>query len=209
MSEQRTWSPAWLELSGLPEWLNARVRQGAWSVFKKLVESDCEVNYHPAPFEMTVSDLARRTGQKVAAVERILAGLRKKRLISCFIPEHPDENLLCQIATPLPLPESRDAVLARLPRVMQRDELRYLDRVVPSEDSEAMLREIVDNYLNTVSQKMNAIILDELRLLAVRFPRDRIRRMFARARHAGMDSLTWVTHQLVREENRGQKTSNG
>jgi hypothetical protein len=209
MSEQRTWSPAWLELSGLPEWLNARVRQGAWSVFKKLVESDCEVNYHPDPFEIPVSDLARRTGLKVAAVERILAGLRKKRLISCFIPEHPDENLLCQIATPLPLPEPRDAVLARLPRAMQRDELRYLDRVVPSEDSEAMLREIVDNYLNTVSQKMNAIILDELRLLAVRFPRDRIRRMFARARHAGMDSLTWVTHQLIREESRGQKTSNG
>jgi hypothetical protein len=206
MSEQRVWSPVWLELSGLPEWLNARVRQGAWTVFKKLVEADCEANFRPAPFEMTVSDLSRRTGLKVEAVERILAGLRRKRLISCFIPEHPDENLLCQIATPLPLPEPRDAVLARLPRAMQRDELRYLDQVALSEESENVLREIVDGYLNNVSQKMNPMILDELRLVAVRFPRERIRKMFARARHVGVDSLAWVTRELIREESHGQKT---
>jgi hypothetical protein len=208
MSEQRVWSPAWLELSGLPEWLNARVRQGAWPVFKKLVEADCEVNYRPAPFEMPVSELARRTGQKVEVVGRILAGLRRKRLISCFIPEHPDENLLCRITTPLPLPEPRDVVLAHLPRAMQRDELRYLDQVALSDEAEALLREVVDGYLNNVSQKMNPMILDELRLVAVRFPRDRIRKMFARARHAGVDSLTWVTRELIREESRGQKTDN-
>jgi len=208
MSEQRVWSPAWLELSGLPEWLNARIRQGAWPVFKKLVEMDCEVNYRPAPFEMPVSDLARRTGLKVEAVERILAGLRRKRLISCFIPEHPDENLLCQIATPLPLPDSRDVVLARLGRAMQRDELRYLDQVVLSDESEAALREVVDGYLNTVSQKMNPMILDELRLVAIRFPRERIRKTFARARYVGVDSLAWVTRELIREESRGQKTDN-
>jgi hypothetical protein len=127
-------------------------------------------------------------------------------LISCFIPEHPDENLLCQIATPLPLPEPRDAVLARLPRAMQRDELRYLDQVALSEESENVLREIVDGYLNNVSQKMNPMILDELRLVAVRFPRERIRKMFARARHVGVDSLAWVTRELIREESHGQKT---
>lgn len=189
----------------MPEWLNARVRQGAWAVFKKLVEMDCEVNYRPAPFEMPVSDLARRTGLKVEAVERILAGLRRKRLISCFIPEHPDENLLCQIATPLPLPDARDIVLAR---AMQRDELRYLDQVVLSDESEAALREVVDGYLNTVSQKMNPMILDELRLVAIRFPRERIRKTFARARYVGVDSLAWVTRELIREESRGQKTDN-
>jgi len=204
MSEQRVWSPAWLEVSGLPEWLSARVRQGAWAIFKKLVETDCEVNYRPAPFETTMSDLERRTGLKVEVVARILAGLRRKRLISCFIPEHPDENMLCQITTPLPLPESRDAILARLPHAMQRDELRYLDQVALSEESEGQLREIVDGYLNTVSQKMNPMILDELRLLAVRFPRDRIRKMFGRARHIGVDSLNWVTRELIREESRGQ-----
>ena len=208
MSEQRVWSPAWLELSGLPEWLNARVRQGAWSVFKKLVETDCEVNYRPAPFEISLSELAGRTGLKVEAVERILTKLRRKRLISCFIPEHPDENVLCRIATPLPLPDPREAVLARLPRALQRDALRYLDQVVVSDESEALLREVIDSYLDNVSQKMNAIILDELQLLAARFRRDRIRRMFARARHVGVDSLGWVTRELVREESRGQKTAN-
>jgi len=208
MSEQRVWSPAWLELSGLPEWLNARVRQGAWFVFKKLVETDCEVNYRPAPFEISISELAHRTGLKVELVERILTALRRKRVISCFIPEHPDENILCQITTPLPLPESRDVILARLPRAMQRDELRYLDQVTLSDESEGLLREIVDGYLDNVSQKMNPMILDELRLVAVRFPRDRIRKMFARARHVGIDSLQWVTRELIREESRGQKTDN-
>ena len=208
MSEQRVWSPAWLDLSGLPEWLNGRVRQGAWTVFKKLVELDCEVNYHPGPFEITVSDLARRTGVKVEVVDRILKALHKKRVVSCFIPEHPDEELLCQISTPLPLPESRDKVLERLPRAMQRDALRYLDRARVSEESEERLREVVDGYLNNVSQKMNAMILDELQLLAARFRHDQLRRVFARARHVGIDSLAWVTRQLVREESRGKKGKN-
>ena len=208
MSEQRTWSPAWLELSGLPEWLNARARQGAWTVFKKLVEIDCEVNYHPGPFEVTVTELARRTGLKVEAVERILKALHKKRVISSFVPEHPDENLLCRIAVPLPLPDSRDTVLERLPRAMQRDALRYLDRERVSEESEALLREVVDGYLDNVSQKMNAMILDELRLLAARFRRDQLRRVFARARHVGIDSLAWVTRELVREESRGKDARN-
>jgi len=206
MSEQRIWSPAWLELAGFPEWMNTKVRQGAWSVFKKLVETDCEVNYRPAPFELPVSELARRTGLKVEVVERILAGLKRKRLISCFVPDHPDENLLCQITTPLPLPGSREVVLGRLPHALQRDELRYLDQVTPAEGSEALIREVVDGYLSNVSQKMNSMILDELRLLAVRFPRERIRRAFARARYAGVDSLTGVTREMVREESRGQKT---
>jgi hypothetical protein len=203
MSEQRVWSPAWLELAGLPDWLNGKVRQGAWPVFKKLVEADCAVNYHPAPFEMPVTELATRTGLKIEVVERILKGLQRKRLIACFIPEHPDENMLCRISTPLPLPDDRNAVLARLPKAMQRDTLRYLDRVLEDEKSEA-LREIVDAYLDNVSQKMNAMILDELRLLAARFRRDRIRKMFMRARHIGIDSLAWVTRELVREENRGK-----
>jgi len=205
MAEQRVWSPAWLELSGLPEWLNVKIRQGAWSVFKKLAELDCEVNFHPGPFEIPLSDLARRTGLKVEVAERILRKLRAKRIISCFIPEHPDENLLCRISVPLPLPEPREAVLARLPKAMQREQLRYLDALEPGEQDEALLREIVDAYLDNVSQKMNAVILDELKLLASRFRRDRIRRVFARARHAGIDSLAWVTRELVREENRGEK----
>jgi len=205
MSEQRVWSPVWLELSGLPAWLNKKVRQGAWTIFKKLVETDCEVNYSPAPFEIPLGELARRTGLKVEVVERILAGLRRKRLICCFIPEHPDENLLCQIATPLPMPEGREVVLARLPRSIQREELRYLDQVALSDESQALLREIVVSYLDTVSQKMNPMILDELRLLAVRFRRERIRRVFGRARLAGVTSLTWVTRELVREESRGEK----
>jgi len=206
MSEQRVWSPVWLELSGLPEWLNKKVRQGAWPVFKKLVETDCEVNYRPAPFEIPLGELARRTGLKSEVVERILAGLRRKRMICCFIPEHPDENLLCQIATPLPLPEEREVVVGRLPRAIQREELRYLDQVALSDESQTLLREIVDSYLDTVSHKMNPMILDELRLLAVRFRRDQIRRVFGRARHAGITSLTWVSRELVREENRREKT---
>lgn len=205
MSEQRVWSPAWLEFSGLPEWLNARVRQGAWTVFKKLVETDCEVNHHPGAFEIPVRELARRTGLTPEVVERILKRLHKKRVISCFVPEHPDENLLCQIAVPLPLPEPRDKVIGRLPRAIQRDVLRYLDRTRVSEESEGLMREVVDGYLDNVSQKMNAMILDELRLLAARFRRDKIRRVFARARHVGVDSLTWVIRELAREESREQK----
>lgn len=206
MSGQRIWSPAWLELSGLPEWLNKRVRQGAWSVFKKLVEIDCELNHRPGPVEIPLSELARRTGLRVDVVERILKGLRRKRMISCFIPDHPDENALISITTPLPLPEPREAVISRLPREMQRAELRYLDSVEPKADEEAVLREVIDAYLDNVSQKMNPIILDELKLLTARFGRDRLRRLFGRARRIGIDSLAWVNRELVREENRGQET---
>ncbi len=206
MSEQRIWFPVWLELCGLPEWLNTKVRQGAWGVFKKLVELDCEANFQPGHFEIPLSDLARRTGLPPATVARILHGLRRKRLISCFVPEHPDENILCKIAVPLPLPEPRDVVLGRLPRALQREELRYLDQMALSEEQEAQLREIVDEYLNKVSQKMNAIILDELRLIAARYPRERIRRHFARARAAGFDSLSWISREMAREELHEQKT---
>ena len=55
---------------------------------------------------------------------------------------------------------------------------------------------------------MNPMILDELRLVAIRFPRERIRKTFARARYVGVDSLAWVTRELIREESRGQKTDN-
>jgi len=207
MSEQRVWSPAWLEFAGVPEWLNTRVRQGAWPVFKKLAELDCEVNFRPASFEVSLAELARRLGMKTEAVEKILVALRKKRLITCFLPEHPEENMLCRIATPLPLPESRDKVLGRLPRSMQRAELRYLDRTELSNESEELLRELVDAYMNHVSHKMNALILDEIRLLAVRFRHDRIRRIFSRAHALGIDSLGWVTRELVREEVRGQESA--
>jgi hypothetical protein len=206
MSEQRIWSPAWLEWVGLPEHLNTRVRQGAWPVFKKLVELDCETNFRPAPFEITVTELARRTGTKADALVKVLEALRKKRFISCFLPEHPDEEMLCQVTTPLPLPGARDAVLARLPRSMQRDELRYLDEVEIGDQSREQLRELVDSYMNNVSHKMNAFILDEIKMLAVRFRTDQIRRIFARARTLGIDSLGWVTRELVREDTGGQKS---
>lgn len=206
MAEQRIWAPEWLELSGLPEWLNTKVRQGAWTVFRKLVETDCQANFKPAPFEISITDLARRTGLKVEIVERILKALHKKRVVSSFIPDHPDERALCQISTPIPLPASRDKILAALPREMVREELRYLDRVEPTGDSDAVMREIVDAYMNLVSHKMNPIILDELRLLSLRFSKERLRRAFSRAKYVGVDSLSWVTRELIREDARGKKT---
>jgi len=67
------------------------------------------------------------------------------------------------------------------------------------------LQEVVDMYFNTVGMKMNAFVLDELRLLRERFELDQIRYAFRRARQNEIRSLNWVVQQLVKQSKKAEE----
>jgi hypothetical protein len=199
--------PAWLEFSGLPKLLNAKVRIGAWSVFAKLVELDCERNRRPGLVELTVSELAERVGLKPEVVMRILKGLSKCKVAQSFIPEHPDEEMLFCVAAPLKAPHSRAGIEQRLNQagVPGPWSFRYLDKESTEGASESALQEVVDAYFNAIGLKMNTFILDELRLLSSRFTLKRVKRAFALAHQRGIRQLGWVARELYRWERRDRQ----
>ena len=81
MNEQRAEFPLWLELCGLPQYVYEKVRKDAWIVFKKVVELDCFANIDPGIIEISLNELANRTGLPVETVEKCLLALKKKKLI--------------------------------------------------------------------------------------------------------------------------------
>lgn len=201
--------PLWLELSGIPRLLNTKIRSGAWSIFKTIVEVDSTHNRSPDVVEMSVAELSERTGIEEKTVTRILKKLKKERLVTCFLPDSPEEKALIRISTPLQTPVSPEEIRRSHPGLFPpgNDFFRYVDETVP-EEAEAQdqtLQEIVDLYFNTIGLKMNTFILDELKLIRYRFPLDKIKRSFHRARRNEIASLTWVIKDLLREAQRGQK----
>ena len=205
--EEKVWSPLWLEYSGLPQLVGEKIRGGfGWVVFRKIVELDCAVNPEPDTVEITLSELAMRCGVPETAIQRIVVGLRKLKLIKCFLPEDEEEVALLKVTVPLPTPKGRDELKATWPRLFQEtpQRFRYLDDwetvVEESSAEDLVLQEIVDLYFNTVGLKMNAFILDELRLVRTRFRVERIRRVFRRAQQNDIHSLHWIVKELIREK---------
>ena len=91
MSERYS-SAEWLELAGLPVELNAKVRSGAWVVFKKIVELDCGRNRDPGAVEISLDELGERCGLDWEKIARIIEALRKRKVLACFLPDNPDER---------------------------------------------------------------------------------------------------------------------
>jgi hypothetical protein len=203
--EQKAWAPLWLEYSGLPELVGDKVRGGAgWLVFRKIVELDCAANAHPAPVEVSVEELCRRTGTPAVVIHKALAALRKLKLIACFIPEDDEEPGLFRVSVPLRTPVSRADLRAAHPTLFADPQhyFRYLDEATgdlsPDDAPDPALQEVVDLYFNTVGLKMNAFILDELRLIRHRFPLEQVKKVFRRAQQNEIRSLSWVVRELVR-----------
>ncbi len=115
LSEPMAASPLWLAYSGLPEWLNQQVNRSAWLVFKTVVELDCARNARPATVEVTPVELAAWCGLEAEAVMRTLEGLRRKKCVALFLPEHPEEMALIEVKVPLPTPRSSTEVRERFP----------------------------------------------------------------------------------------------
>jgi hypothetical protein len=205
--EEKVSSPLWLEYSGLPQLVGEKIRGGyGWAVFKKIVELDCAANPEPDTVEITLSELAMRCGVPENAIQRAVMGLRKLKLIKCFLPEDEEEVALLKVSVPLPVPRGREELKAGWPRLFQEtpQRFRYLDEwetvVEETSAEDPLLQEIVDLYFNTVGLKMNAFILDELRLVRTRFAAERIRRVFRRAQQNDVHSLHWIVKELIREK---------
>jgi hypothetical protein len=201
MDEPLAISPLWLEYSGLPAWLNARARSGSWSVFKKIVELDCQRNAIADIVEAAPSELAEWTGLKAETVVRILEKMRRKKVIACFVGEHPDEPALLQVQIPLKTPRAPGDVLRASGKAFFRPGMR-LRYAYPQEEppgDQTRLQEVVDLYFNNIGMKMNSFVLDELRLVARRFSLESIRRVFGRAALNEVRELGWVVRELIKE----------
>jgi len=215
-TEQKAWSPLWLEFSGLPQLLNQKIRGGVgWPLFKKIVELDCAVNHSPGVVEVSLAELAMRCGVTSDAVRRGLLTMRKLKVVASFLPDHDEECALLRVCVPLPAPRTTDEVRAEHPDLFAdpKHYFRYAVSTEPAEEltdeeEDKILQEIVDLYLNTVGLKMNAFVLDELRLLRTRFPIELIRRTFRRARQNDIHSLSWIVREMIRKK-RGQDETKG
>lgn len=202
--ESRSWSPMWLEHSGLPEFLTDKVRGGfGWLVFKKIIELDCEKNSAPGTVEISLDDLKMRCGVPPDKLRRTIEALRKQKLIACFLPDNDEEAALFRVVTPLQTPIPVEQIRRNNLKLFEHQYFRYHDDCVElSEDdlpaSDPGLQEVVDLYFDVVGLKMNVFILDELRMLPQRFKLSEIRSVFNMARKNEIRSLHWVIQELVR-----------
>jgi hypothetical protein len=218
VSEPMAASPLWLAHSGLPEWLNQQVNRSAWLVFKTVVELDCARNARPGTVEVTPQDLAAWCGLEAEAVMRTLEGLRRKKCVALFLPEHPEEMALVEIKVPLPTPRSSAEVREQFPFNALGSEvrLRYASALEETEEGAARseagnkrdLERVIDLYFNVVGFKMNTFILDELRLLCQRFSRQEVEKTFARAQKNDIRSLGWIVKELYRVSRRHDRKEN-
>lgn len=198
-AEMRTECPLWLEFSGLPEFLCKRVRKEAWAVFKKIVELDCAVNLEPGVVEISLDELALRTGFTADVIGRCVAALRKKKFLACFIPDNTEEKALIRITTPFKTPIPSQELKNKRSDIFPPglDFFRYVDQPPPSVENDPILSEVVDLYFNAIGLKMNFFILDELCLMRQRFELSEVKKAFEAAKRHEIKSLRWVMRQLV------------
>jgi hypothetical protein len=139
-----------------------------------------------------------------------LEGLRRKKCIALFLPEHADETALIEVKVPLPTPRSPEEIREEFPfnRLAAGVRLRYAGKGEaegnegPSAGRGDGLERVIDLYFNIVGFKMNNFILDELRLLCQRFSRDEVEKAFARAKKNDIRSLSWIAKDLYRSSSR-------
>lgn len=196
----------WLEWSGLPAALN-KVRAGAWPVFKLLVEIDCRAGRRPGIVEISVAEIAERSGLPAETVTKIIEALRKKKYLRCFLPEHPEETSLIEIRQPIQTPLTPEQTAARIPTPHLRDVSTYRYATEPDElpPDTAKVQAVVDLYLNRLSQRMNSFILEQIEMLATRFPLEDIQRTIDRAARHEVRHIGWVAKELVRERAKKEK----
>lgn len=214
-SEPMASSPLWLEYSGLPELLNDKVSKVAWLVFKKIIEIDCAANARPATIEITPAEIAQRCGLDAPTVMRTLEGLRKRKCLALFLPDHPEETALLEIKIPLPVPKPLEELRAQFPFNHVDEKVRFRYSSVQEGEADLPARQtgvkketqrIIDLYFNNVGFKMNSFILDELHLLSQRFAADEIEKAFDRARKNDIRSLGWVAGELYRRSRKHERS---
>ncbi len=200
LNEPTAESPLWLEVAGYPKYLNTKVRREAWTVFKKMVETDCAQNARPDTFTISVNALAEAVGLDPPIVERVIKGFHKRKMIRCYLPDHAEEEGMFQFLLPMEPPMDVEEIRQRLAalEVQKVEHLRYLDdRVLPDAAADNRVSLVVDAYINTFGARVNSFVLDELTLIAGRFRLEHIRDAFARAAQTQSPLLRDVIRDLV------------
>lgn len=196
----------WIELSGLPLELNS-IRAGAWDVFKKIVELDCRRHRVPDAVEVSLGELGERCGLDWEKVAKIVETLRKKKYLTCFLPDNPDEPGLFQVRVPLATPRTPEqvALAAKEPNLRDPRSFRY-SRADDAQSGDAQkVQKLIDLYLNTLSHRVNSFIVDEIEILARRFPLEAIEQAMQRAADHNIRHIGWVSKELIRDAQRPEK----
>lgn len=190
----------WIELSGLPGELN-KVRSGGWLVFKKIIELDCARHHDPDAVEISLEELGERCGLDWEKSARIITALQKKKYLACFIPDNPDEPGLFQVRVPIRTPRNPEEVAESTsdPHLRDWKSYRYVAKAPEKPEDEKKVQLVIDLYLNTLSQKVNSIIVDQIEILARQFPMDKIERAMKRAARHEIWSIGWVAKDLIRD----------
>lgn len=198
--DSREQSAEWLEFSGLPAEMN-KARAGAWSVFKKIVELDCRRHRQPDAVEISLGELAERCGMEWEKIAKIAEALTKRKWLACFIPDNPDEAGLFQVRAPIKTPKSAEEVARTAADPYMRDAtaFRYLEKPAEIEGQTAKTQKVLDLYLNVLSQEVNSFIVDQIEILAQRFPLEAIEKSMARAARHEVRSIKWVAKELIRD----------
>lgn len=204
--ESRYETARWLEISGLPAQLNG-YRQYGWPVFRFLVELDCHANRKPDAVEISLGEMAERLGLEWEKIAKIIEILQKKKVLAAFLPDNPDEPGLYQIRTPLKTPRPPEVVAreTRDPALRDPTSYRYLKEEEDREAADRKTQRVVDLYLNKLSQKLNSFIVDEIEILAQRFPLDAIERTIDRAARHDIRSIGWVARELIRDTSKSKE----
>lgn len=202
--EPRAEFPLWIEWSGLPQHLyDLGKGPAAWLLFRKIVEIDI-ASHRSAPgvVEVSYATLTAATGLPPDKTRKCVKTLRKGKLLRAFLPDSDDEDALFEVLTPLVTPVPVEELIRDRPELarVSIESLRYALAPARDENPSASLNRVVDLYMDLVSMKMNAFILDELRLITERCDIDLVERVFARAKKRGVQSLSWILAELRREK---------
>ncbi len=204
MTEPQARFPLWLLHSGLPGHLGELSGSAAsWTLLRAVVELDIERNpSRPGVVEVPLAELAERTGFKPRALRASITALRKAGCIRAFLPDSVEEPALFEVRVPLPTPIA-PADVVRLHAQFDRTpvtDLRYATAPADEAAHADKLQRVVDLYLDLFSMRMNAFILDELRLICDRCDLELVERVFHRAKKNGAKSLSWILAELRREK---------
>jgi len=203
--EPRAEFPLWLLHSGLPAHLTEMAKgSGApWALLHAVIELDIAANpLRPGVVEIPLGDLATRTGLKARRLRACVTTLRKAKALRAFLPEEDTEPALFEVLTPLETPIPAPEVIRSRPEFERTslESLRYAFARPEDASPPEKLQRVVDLYLDLFSMRMNAFILDELRLVTERCDLELVERVFARAKKNGARSLSWILAELRREQ---------
>ncbi len=201
--------PLWIGRSGLPGHLAETCKTpNAWLLFRTIVEQDMMTNRQPGTVEISLREIETLTGLTAVQAGAAARKLRKAGVLRYFVPDNEEEPALFQVITPLvtPVPwtdvREREAALRSAPDhafryAKESSEASPPDAGSPKADDR--VREVTDMYLDLVSMKLNTFVLDEIRLIAMRYDMALVRKVFARARQKEVQSLAWILKEVRRE----------